>query len=710
MSIKCLLGFHDWEGCKCSLCGKIRDEQHDWSNDCEECSKCGQTRTDTHDWSKNCEKCSICGKTRDDHHKWNGCKCSVCEKVRDQLHNWDGCKCAFCEKVRDEQHKWDGCTCSVCGRILIGGGHEWSGRECKKCGYIKPEMILLEGGTFINENKIIVSVSSFYIGKYPVTQKEYEMIIGYNPSCFKGENNPVEKVNWYDAIKYCNLCSFVEGLTPVYKINNSTNPADWGEVPESKDEVWDAASCNFMSNGYRLATDAEWEYAARGGNKSKNNEYSGSNDLNEVGWYYENSGEKRLNESECYVHMLESNESSTHPVGLKKPNEFGLYDMSGNVWEWCWDRYDRIFAYYKTDKGNNPTGPTRGSSRVGRGGSWSNHSNECRVAKRNHSYPSGSYNRFGFRLSRTQDATNVNLQDDFIKCPEFDELVADLVKFDSLSEKLFMTYDEQDASDAMWSEITRKYNIASIDMIIRVVRTGDDNVSGLAAGLLSNIAMNSELPDSALVALFEKYSPKDESSYNSFLASICKIALIGWHENNRRSAMTYCKKIGETAERELKNTREWYKLPDKPLLNTDQDVQYSQESLLSSSELDLIKLDRLDKSKFEQAARILFKIYTKSYLTAWSKDECGYDCPPYGSYRQFRREGDIKICPNCGRFLNPAEYDTDNRCKIAVKIGTALHNAGGLENMQAVASLFGNMGAPVYNLSSAWNRVGSWFD
>ena len=236
---------------------------------------------------------------------------------------------------------------------------------------VPQNMVYVEGGTFwmgssdgFNDAKPVheVTVSSFYMGKYEVTQEEYQAVMGSNPSGFRGNNRPVENVSWYDAVEYCNRLSKKEGLTPCYSGSG------------------DNITCNWNANGYRLPTEAEWEYAARGGINKDDYIYSGSNHINEVAWYYKNSGEM------------------THDVGTKKANNLGIYDMSGNVEEWCWDWYDE--DYYSKSPRNNPTGATSGGRRVFRGGGWLDNSGYCAVSYRD-SY--GPYGRgyHGFRVVRS---------------------------------------------------------------------------------------------------------------------------------------------------------------------------------------------------------------------------------------------------------------------------------------------------------------------
>ncbi len=254
-----------------------------------------------------------------------------------------------------------------------------------------PGMVYVEGGSFMmgsngyddDETPVHkVTVSSFWIGKNEVTQAEWKEVMGSNPSYWKGDKLPVEQVSWYAAIKYCNLRSLAEGLTPCYSISGITRPGNWGAVPtEDRNSTWDAVVCDFGANGYRLPTEAEWEFAARGGVRSIGYDYSGSNNLGSVAWYADNSGNK------------------THDVGTKAANELGIYDMSGNVREWCWDWYSS--SYYSSSPQDNPTGPKTGSSRLLRGGSWHNYATNCRVAYRSLSYPyRGNSNDVGFRLCR----------------------------------------------------------------------------------------------------------------------------------------------------------------------------------------------------------------------------------------------------------------------------------------------------------------------
>ena len=209
-----------------------------------------------------------------------------------------------------------------------------------------------------------VRLSSFFIGQVPVTQELYEAVMGENPSRFKGKTRPVEQVSWYDSINFCR------------ELNNILHLPDnvSGEGKETKIDL--------RKNAFRLPAEAEWEYAARGGERGvkDNFRFAGSNALSEVGWFEASS------------------DVATRPVALKFPNQLGIYDMSGNVWEWCIDWYDSDF--YKKSKGQrDPCNQEEGYSRVLRGGSWDYGADYARVAFRSSGAPDYSWSSRGFRLA-----------------------------------------------------------------------------------------------------------------------------------------------------------------------------------------------------------------------------------------------------------------------------------------------------------------------
>lgn len=222
----------------------------------------------------------------------------------------------------------------------------------------------VQGGTVAG-----ITVSSFYIDKYELTQAGYQAVMGSNPASTYGvgSNYPVYKVSWFNAIEYCNRRSIQEGLTPCYSYSSyGTNPDDWPSGWNTNSNNHTNVSCNWTANGYRLPTEMEWMFAAKGGNQSQGYPFSGSNDLNAVGWYWDNWGASTY---------------STHTVGALAPNELGIYDLSGNVWEWCWDVYS-------------------GSYRVARGGSWRNLASFCTVSNRTYHGAAFSFSIIGFRCVR----------------------------------------------------------------------------------------------------------------------------------------------------------------------------------------------------------------------------------------------------------------------------------------------------------------------
>ncbi|WP_288014784.1 SUMF1/EgtB/PvdO family nonheme iron enzyme [Sphaerochaeta sp.] len=255
------------------------------------------------------------------------------------------------------------------GGSLGGYGESVTVSEAGQAGEYSIPMAYVEGGTFQigsndypNEQPIhSVTVDSFYMGTYEITQDIYEEVMGTNPSFFRGSRLPVEMVSWYDAAAFANALSRRDGLDEVYTIKGNTVTCDW------------------TKRGYRLPTEAEWEFAARGGLQSQGYLYAGSNTVGDVAWFRDNSS------------------SRTHDSGTKAANELGLHDMSGNVWEWCWDWYGDV---YPSDlPQTNPTGLSTGTSRILRGGCWGGDSAMAlRLSARYLYTPSDLYKHIGFRL------------------------------------------------------------------------------------------------------------------------------------------------------------------------------------------------------------------------------------------------------------------------------------------------------------------------
>ncbi len=240
------------------------------------------------------------------------------------------------------------------------------------------EMVLVPSGEFVmgdpsgrpDETPHEVRVSSFYMDKYSISQQLFAKTMGVNPSKLKREDNPVERTQWVDAARFCNKCSELEGLTPCY------DPATW--------------ECDFEANGYRLPTEAEWEYACRAGSQSQ---------------YFFGDAEREL---PSYAWLKPHSRGRPQPVGTKRPNPWGLHDMHGNVWQWCNDYYDE--SYYAMSPRENPRGPATGEKRVLRGGAWSSTADKCRAAYRFNEFPVFSdacfgSDSYGFRRVRSAKAS-----------------------------------------------------------------------------------------------------------------------------------------------------------------------------------------------------------------------------------------------------------------------------------------------------------------
>ncbi|MCQ2973651.1 MAG: formylglycine-generating enzyme family protein [Bacteroidales bacterium] len=257
-----------------------------------------------------------------------------------------------------------------------------------QCYSQAPEMVSVAGGTFYMGNDYTISVgqksiedeapehkvtlNSFLMSKTEITFELYDLFCEAtgvekpDDGRFGRGQMPAVNVSWNNAIMFCNWLSKCEGLDKYYQTKI--------------DSLGMTVSIIEGANGYRLPTEAEWEYAARGGNTKKSYSYSGSNDYNKVAWCRRN----------C---------SSPKQVATKEPNSLGLYDMSGNAWEWVWDYYDR--NYYKNSPEDNPKGPEKGNTRVYRGGNWNSNLDDMRMTGRYFFAPNKSTNMIGFRIVRS---------------------------------------------------------------------------------------------------------------------------------------------------------------------------------------------------------------------------------------------------------------------------------------------------------------------
>ncbi|GHV11843.1 hypothetical protein FACS189491_03800 [Spirochaetia bacterium] len=278
----------------------------------------------------------------------------------------------------------------------VSGNNGGVAASAARSGTTHEGFVRIEGGTFTmgspasdvdrfydETQQHTVTISTFYMGKYEVTQKEWAAVMGSNPSRFKGDTLPVEMVSWYDAIEYCNKRSEKEGLRPAYTIDKSRfDPNNYAftdsEFEWKNDTIRWIVTVNRNANGYRLPTEAEWEYACRAGTATP---FSTGNNIT--------TNQANYDEKGIYMVM-------TTTVGSFAPNRWGLYDMHGNVEEWCWDWYGDYSTAAQTD----PAGAASGAGRVLRGGSWGSLARFLRSAFRHDSIPSNRDIGFGFRVVR----------------------------------------------------------------------------------------------------------------------------------------------------------------------------------------------------------------------------------------------------------------------------------------------------------------------
>ena len=396
-------GTYHWHAATCEhtteVSGKAAHTFGDWTT----------TKAATEEAEGSRERsCSVCGYTATEvieklahTHKFAE------EWTSDSSGHWHAATCGHDVTDSKAEHSFGNWTVTIAATKEAKGSKE---RVCTVCNYkevvdiakIPEDFVLIPAGTFqmgsesevYSANKPVHQVTitkSFYMGKYEVTQAEYEKYCSYGGSSPSssygyGDNYPAYYVSWYDALVYCNKSSIAEGLSPCYRINEETDPTKWGTVPKSSNSTWNAVVCDWGANGYRLPTEAEWEYAARAGDNTVDRlTCSGTSDVNkldEYAWYIDNSSLK------------------THEVGTKKANGFGLYDMSGNVFECCWNIYTKSYDTGK-EGGSDPTGASAGSSRVARGGSWLSDFDLCAVSWRNDNQPNERSIFLGFRVVRS---------------------------------------------------------------------------------------------------------------------------------------------------------------------------------------------------------------------------------------------------------------------------------------------------------------------
>jgi sulfatase modifying factor 1 len=325
------------------------------------------------------------------------CSCTV---------GWAGDNCDCEPNCTNKNCGDDGCggSCpNLCTSPATCGG---SGT----CGYLS--LVLVPDGTFNRDANYTSTISSaFHMSETEITRDQFNAVMGFDPSdttVSTGGTDPVQSVNWYHALVFCNKLSKAENLTPVYTISGSTDPKDWGTVPTTVNDpnipTWDKVTATWTANGYRLPTEMEWMWAAMGAISDRSNSYTGTG-TDSTGYTKGYAGSTEVGTAQVnidqYAWISDNAGGKTHPAGTTKyGNELGLYDMSGNVWEWCWDWYDTYPLASKTDYKGPDSAPASGPFRVLRGGSWNSYASLATVASRYYYYPFSRDISFGFRVGR----------------------------------------------------------------------------------------------------------------------------------------------------------------------------------------------------------------------------------------------------------------------------------------------------------------------
>lgn len=264
-------------------------------------------------------------------------------------------------------------------------------------------LVRVEGGSYQRQNLThnISIVSGFYMAVNEISRSQYTAVTGLSdPSSAmfsSGSSDPVQNVSWFDALVFCNTLSLLEGLIPVYSISGSTDPADWGSVPTSTNSPgysnWIAVSADQQAGGYRLPTEMEWMWAAMGGLQDAG--FSG-NGTNTTGYLKQFAGHNGPAVLEDFAWYATNSGSTSHPSGQKTANELGIFDLSGNIYEWCQDWYETWSGAY-----TNYSGPATGTRKIMRGGSWFSAADTCALGFRNFQYPWMRAINIGLRVVRT---------------------------------------------------------------------------------------------------------------------------------------------------------------------------------------------------------------------------------------------------------------------------------------------------------------------